>query len=192
MSRLYLFALLAPLYDRIFATVNLDRLLRLLELPADCSLLDVGGGTGRVSGRLRGTVGQIVVTDASEPMLRQARNKQGLHPVCARAERLPFPDSSFERVVVVDAFHHFHDQGQAAGELLRVLAPTGRLVVEEPNIEHLLVKIVAAGERLAAMRSRFFRPEEIRLIFERLGGRATTHIDDPVNAWLVVEKTPAP
>jgi len=182
------FALLAPFYDRIFATVSRDRLLELLDLRADGRLLDVGGGTGRVSTALANTTGEVVVTDLSVAMLRQARSKGGLHAVCAHAERLPFPNGSFDRALVVDAFHHLCDQEQAASELLRVLTPGGRLVVEEPNIEHWLVKLVAMGERLALMRSRFHGPEDMRHIFETQGGRVTMHTDDAINAWVVVDK----
>ncbi|MGB3904043.1 MAG: methyltransferase domain-containing protein, partial [Anaerolineae bacterium] len=67
------FALFAPFYDRIFATVSRDRLLELLDLRADGRLLDVGGGTGRVSTALANMTGEVVVTDLSAAMLRQAR-----------------------------------------------------------------------------------------------------------------------
>jgi len=181
------FSLLAPFYDRIFAGSNSARLHELLALPAG-RLLDVGGGTGRVAAMLVGLADLIVVTDLSAAMLRETRAKEGLCPARAHAERLPFPDASFDRVLVVDAFHHFCDQGQAADELLRVLAPGGRLVIEEPNIEHWPVKLIALGERLALMGSRFQRPEVMRRLFAARGGRVTLRTDDAVNAWVVVEK----
>jgi len=89
---------------------------------------------------------------------------------------------------VVDAFHHFCDQERAADELLRVLAPGGRLVIEEPNIARWTVKFIALGERLAMMGSRFYHPESMRRMFEVRGGRARVNTDDVVNAWLLVEK----
>jgi ubiquinone/menaquinone biosynthesis C-methylase UbiE len=180
------FGLLAPFYDRIFRGLNLHRVQDWLELPAQ-RLLDVGGGTGRVSGGLTG-VGTIIVIDPSRAMMRAARGKNGLGLANAHAERIPFPDASFDRVLVVDAFHHFCDQEQAAGELLRVLAPGGRLVIEEPNITRWTVKLIALGERLAMMGSRFYHPESMRRMFEVRGGRATVNTDDAVDAWLVVEK----
>ena len=180
------FGLLAPFYDRIFRGLNLDRVQEWLDLPAT-RLLDVGGGTGRVSGGLKG-VGTIIVIDPSRAMLRAARGKNGLCLTNAHAEKIPFPDGSFDRVLVVDAFHHFCDQEQAAGELLRVLAPGGRLVIEEPNIARWGVKLIALGERLALMGSRFFHPESMRRMFEVRGGQVTVNTDDVVNAWLVVER----
>jgi ubiquinone/menaquinone biosynthesis C-methylase UbiE len=188
MRRLALFALLAPVYDRIFASLNLDKLQEVLELPGSGSLLDLGGGTGRVSAPLVSATTKVIVTDPSAPMLRQATKKRGLYPVCADAERLPFPGAGFERILVVDAFHHFHDHEEAVLELLRVLAPGGRLVLEEPNIERWPVKIVSVAERLALMRSRFFGPEDMRLMFERRGAHVTVYTKDAITVWLVVDK----
>ena len=180
------FALIARFYDRIFTRVNLEQVREWLALPAN-RLLDVGGGTGRVSGLLT-EAGTILVVDPSMAMLQAARVKNGLHLAGAHAERLPFPDGSIDRILVVDAFHHFCDQGMAAGELLRVLAPGGRLVIEEPNIERWPVKLIALGERVALMGSRFYHPDAIRRMFEERGGQVTVFTDDAINMWVIVEK----
>jgi len=62
-----------------------------------------------------------------------------------------------------------------------VLTPGGRLVVEEPNIEHWH----ALGERLILMRSHFHQPETLHCILERRGGRVTMYSDDTANVWVV-------
>lgn len=180
------FALIARFYDRIFTRVNPEQIRDWLLLPAN-RLLDVGGGTGRVSGRLTGAQ-TVIVVDPSTAMLRAAGAKNGLQLASAHAEWLPFPDGSIDRILVVDAFHHFCDQELAARELLRVLAPGGRLVIEEPNIERWPVKLIALGERLALMRSHFYHPDAIRRMLEMRGGQVTVHTDDALNAWVVVEK----
>lgn len=184
------FCLLAPIYDRVITTVQPERLralLRLSTLPQG-ELLDVGGGTGRVAQTLAGYVGRTIVLDESPGMLQQAKDK-GLLTTCAQAERLPFPDNTIPHILMVDAFHHMTDQTQTVAELLRVLAPGGRLVIEEPNIEHRAVKLVALAERLALMRSRFQPPAKMKGIFETAGGQVTLTRDGS-NFWLVVEKTP--
>jgi ubiquinone/menaquinone biosynthesis C-methylase UbiE len=184
------FDIVAPIYERVIRRVNLVPLLELLALEATSRLLDVGGGTGRVSGGMSGLVEQVVLTDVSWGMMREANGKPGVSPVSAHAERLPFPDGSFDRILMVDAFHHVCDQEESVGEMMRVLAPGGRLVVEEPNIEHGMVKLVALAEKLALMRSRFVRPAVMQAMFQARGGEVTIHTtpDDPANVWLVVTK----
>lgn len=181
------FGVIAPYYDRIFARPDPARLRELLALPAG-RLLDVGGGTGRISEMLAGHVDMVVVADPSRAMLNGARGKDGLQPSRGHAERLPFGDGSFDRVLVVDAFHHFDHHKLAAVELVRVVAPGGRLVVEEMNYERLPVKLVALGEKLLLMGSHFYRPAALARLFEGSGARVTVHADDAVNMWVVVEK----
>jgi len=181
------FDLMAPLYDRFMIPAYPDRLRALLGLPATGRMLDVGGGTGRASALLRPMVDQIVVCDLSLPMLTRAAAKQGMNPVMARAEKLPFGDASFERILVVDALHHFKDQRRVMAELLRLLKPGGKMVVEEPDIRTKWVKIVALIEKLALMRSRFHSAEEIARMAATVGGRARIERDHRFAAWVVVE-----
>jgi demethylmenaquinone methyltransferase/2-methoxy-6-polyprenyl-1,4-benzoquinol methylase len=178
------FHLIAPVYDRIFACLRTDRLRALLRTSASGWLLDVGGGTGRVAQALRGS-DQAVILDVSVGMLRQARNK-GLLVVQGEAEALPFRRETFSRILMVDTFHHLRDQTASAAELLRVLARGGRLVLEEFNVEHPLIKLVALGERLLLMRSHFHSSEVLRWMFEAAGGRVRVE-RQALNLWLIVE-----
>jgi len=183
------FSLAAPFYERIIGGI-LDPavLCEHLKLPTTGRLLDAGGGTGRVAQALRGMASQIVVCDESEGMLRQAATKDGLHVVRAHAERLPFADGVFERAIVVDAFHHFADHRAAITSLWRVLAVGGRLVIEEPNVDTLPVKLVALAERVALMQSRFFSPRDMAQMLQSVGGHVQIHSNHAFNAWVVAVK----
>lgn len=182
------FGFIAPLYDRLFSPPDRARLKELLRLPIDGALLDAGGGTGRVSGQLRPLVGQLVLSDESTAMLRQARKKALCCPVTGTVEQLPFAGECFERVLVVDALHHFADQQRAIGELIRVLRPGGRLVIEEPDLRRLLVKGIAVGEKLMLMRSRFYYPHEIGRMVAAYGLQPRIEHDGAFAAWIIADK----
>ena len=182
------FDLAAPIYDRILGQLDMDTLHGLLKLPVRGALLDAGGGTGRVSWPIRSMAGQVVISDLSLAMLKRALQKGGVQGLQAHAERLPFADNTFERIVVVDALHHFCDQEAAIADLLRVLAEGGRLIVEEPDIHRLPVKIIAVMEKLALMRSHFLAVEKIARIVEENGYRAATRTGHPASAWVIVDK----
>ena len=182
------FKLVAPFYERVIPPPDPGRLEYLLNLPIQGSLLDVGGGTGRVSSQLLPFVGELVLTDVSFGMLRQAKRKGNLLMSLAYAEMLPFQAESFDRILVVDALHHFADQHKAIKELIRVLKPSGRLVIEEPDINHLSVKIIAIMEKLALMGSRFYSPKEIAEIVDGPGLSIRIDSDDKISAWIIVDK----
>ncbi len=185
------FRLLAPIYDRLIKPPERQRLQALLGLPAEGTLLDAGGGTGRVAQQLRPLVGALVVSDESPAMLHQARNKGLAATVAAGVEQLPFASACFSRVLVVDALHHFADQQQAIAELVRVLQPGGRLVIEEPDLNRLAVKAVALAEKLALMRSRFLYPHQIADLLRAQGLPAQMHQARPGSSfavWIIADK----
>jgi len=131
------------------------------------TVVDIGGGTGRVSQSLAGT-NLVVVCDSSWGMVGESRRK-GLNACLAEAEHLPFPDGAFERALVVDALHHMGDQGRALAEALRVLAPGGRLVLEEPDLRLFAVRLIALAERLLGMRSRMLGERDLLALLRRPG-----------------------
>ncbi len=179
------FNLLAPFYDRVIQFTRLERTLEALDLPHAGTLLDAGGGTGRVAEALRPHVGSVVVADVSRGMLAQARRKD-LAAASAETERLPFPDESFDRVLMVDALHHVVHQGETVRELYRVLKAGGRLVIEEPDLRTFPVKLIAIAEKLALMRSRFLAPAQIAAL---LPPEAKARIEtEEYTAWIIAEK----
>jgi demethylmenaquinone methyltransferase/2-methoxy-6-polyprenyl-1,4-benzoquinol methylase len=181
------FGILAPIYDRVIKLPNPERLTRLLDLPVLGALLDAGGGTGRVAQALFGLAEPLVIVDLSLEMLQQAQAKNGFRITCSHTERLPFPDASFERIVMVDALHHVCDHAETASELWRVLKPGGRLVIEEPDIRNFSIKLVAVAEKLALMRSHFISPLRIKALFNYAEAQVDIELEGH-NAWVIVRK----
>jgi ubiquinone/menaquinone biosynthesis C-methylase UbiE len=182
------FGFLAPVYDRVMSAPAADRLRSLARLEASSRLLDAGGGTGRVASTLTPFVHSTCVLDLSSGMLLQAAGKEGLWPCLGAAEAMPFVDGAFDRIVAVDTFHHFGGQRHAALEMIRVLAPGGTMVVEEPDIRRVAVKLVALAERLVLMRSRFLRPERYVELFTTSTTRVRIY-EEPPTFWVVVDKS---
>lgn len=182
------FGYLSTIYDRLFRRDEASPLRAVADLPVEGRLLDAAGGTGRISAGLVGLAQHITIADESFGMLRQARSKPGLQAVAAHIEALPFPSGCFERVIMVDAYHHLADQPRAMQEMWRTLASGGRLVIEEPDIAVLAVRLVALVERLLLMRSRFRPADDIAAGLGRLGGEPRVLRQDH-SFWVIGTKT---
>ena len=181
------FGIIAPYYDKVFKIKEPVHLINHLNLSKNDYLLDAGGGTGRVSNTLVEYIDRIIVLDISFEMLKEGTANKDLTFVNSQTEVTPFSDDFFDRIMMVDAFHHVNNQKDTLKELWRVLKPGGRLVIEEPDIETFAVKLIAIGEKLAMMRSHFVSPETIRKMLSDLG--AVTNIDRNKSiAWIVADK----
>ncbi|WP_322800375.1 class I SAM-dependent methyltransferase [Thermoflexus sp.] len=185
----WLFEHIAPFYDAATRFLDPAPLRDYLDPPTGGRLLDLGGGTGRVAFAFREMAGLTIVADAAWGMLQVARQRPKLIPVQALAERLPFADGAFDRIVIVDALHHFIDAAAAIQEAARVLRPGGRLVIEEPDIRRWPVKGIALLERLIGLRSRFLSGERIRELMETAGLSAQESVDRrSFRLWVVGHK----
>jgi SAM-dependent methyltransferase len=100
-------------------------------------VLDVGCGTGVVARQAAARVGAngaVIGLDASANMLAVARASAERERVTiewreGKAEKLPFPDSSFDLVTCQFASMFFADKPAAFREMSRVASPRGRVVL---------------------------------------------------------------
>jgi len=97
------------------------------------TLLDAGCGTGRHCIRLAAKGAIVDALDFSPAMLERARLKAGAAKIAFRqhdlAERLPFGDATFDRVICGLVIDHIADLTGLFAEMRRVCRPTGCVVV---------------------------------------------------------------
>jgi SAM-dependent methyltransferase len=100
-------------------------------------LLDIGSGAGVGAELIAKTAGIAHVTciDLSFPALYEVR-KRGFSPLVASAEgmKLPFPDHTFNIVVLDEVIEHLVDTDSIMAEIHRVLTPDGQLLISTPNL----------------------------------------------------------
>jgi ubiquinone/menaquinone biosynthesis C-methylase UbiE len=109
----------------------------LARVGAGDRVLDVGCGPGTAA-RLAARRGATVTgVDPSPVMLRlarwisAARRANGLDWCGGRAEALPLPDGSVTVAWAISSVHHWDDPAAGLGEIRRVLAPGGRVLLAE-------------------------------------------------------------
>ena len=109
--------------------------LELLEIAAGDAVLDVACGPGnftRAFADAAGPDGVVVGLDASRTMLAQAARERpgdGVEYVRASATDLPFRDGSFDAVCCFAALYLIEEPLLAVAEIVRVLAPGGRVAL---------------------------------------------------------------
>lgn len=140
-----------------------------LRLAAHETHLDVGAGTGlhwRDSER-----GRSVLADRHAPMCRALREQGHTKVLQCSADALPLAAGSFDVVTCLHVLYHVDDLGRAMDELVRVLAPGGRLAVSTNGPAHLrelweLASDVGVG-RESPPHLRFSIDDAERVLLER-------------------------
>ena len=127
----------ADAYD-VFSPATNERLIdifvRLSGLPAGARIVDLGCGSGVFTDLLRRRGYQCVGVDLSPTLIAMARaNFSGIEFRTGDIERLSFPDSSFDGVLLSGVLHHLPERSRCAAEVFRILRPGGKFVAFDPN-----------------------------------------------------------
>jgi arsenite methyltransferase len=123
------------------------------RLAAGERVLDLGSGAGTdslIAAQMVGEQGHVTGIDMTQEMLAKARaaaaemGATNVEFVEGEAERLPFPDASFDVVISNGVIDLIPDKDAVFIELFRVLAPGGRIQVADVTIQN---PVSAEGRR---------------------------------------------
>jgi ubiquinone/menaquinone biosynthesis C-methylase UbiE len=188
----------------------LKRVIDMAQPRSGHRVLDIATGAGHTALTLAPYVAEVVAYDITPEMLEEtARNAaaRDLSNVTTRqgtAERLPFPDCSFDIVTVRQAPHHFADIRAAVREMARVVKAKGRILVidtrapESPELDRQFNFIEKLRD---PSHVRAWRPSEWRSMIEDAGLHILEeHLDfytengKPMDfdGWTARMKTPPP
>jgi len=133
--------LFAAMYDTVSKgseAAGMQEERRQLLACAEGVTIEVGAGTGLNLEHYPEAVTRLVLAEPDRHMRRRLQRRvdavgRAAEVVEASAERLPFPDSTFDTAVVTLVLCSVPDQEVALAEIGRVLKPNGRLLF----IEHV-------------------------------------------------------
>jgi SAM-dependent methyltransferase len=113
---------------------DLEQLVGIVAGHGEARAIDLGCGGGHVSFHVAPHIREVVAYDLSPDMLEAVAKEaagRGLANIVTErgvAERLPFPDASFDFVLSRYSAHHWRDFPAALREARRVMKPGGRAV----------------------------------------------------------------
>jgi len=116
------------------------RIIEELELKNDEKILEVGCGNGYYLNLLNklGFSLTLVGIDNDKLALKDAKKIIGsrIKLVLADANKLPFEEQSFNKVIISEVIEHVEDEEKVLSEIYRVLKPGGVMVLTTCNIDY--------------------------------------------------------
>lgn len=110
-------------------------IVELLDDPVGKANLDIGADNGVISYLLRQRGGHWRSADLDERTVASIRQLVGDEVYQLEGARTPFPDRSFDQVVIVDYLEHLADDQAFARELERIVKPGGTVIANVPHLQ---------------------------------------------------------
>jgi|GEM_PF-5712658 len=98
--------------------------------PKGSLLLDLGGGEGLLAKKLSQLGIRTILLDTDPIRIKGGR---GLPAILGSGEHLPFPDNSFDGVLLLDVLEHIENDEETIIETSRVVKPGGKIIITTPK-----------------------------------------------------------
>jgi ubiquinone/menaquinone biosynthesis C-methylase UbiE len=207
----------APYYDgeykipfyRLYNTITWENIKKVL--PEEGLILDAGGGTGEWAIRLAESGYNVVLTDISRGMLRQARLKleeKTIQDVTLQRADIQdmscFSDETFDMAIAQgDPLSYCSDAERAVNELYRVLRPGCYCIASVDSLHHFTSKLIRMARwdiletvlqtRKASFQKgftiRYYTPESLCTLFEDVGFTVVRIVGKPVLLSVIPHET---
>lgn len=145
-----------------------------LDVRPGSRVLDLGFGGGLTFAPLWERGATVVGIDRAADMVAAAKERYGDELAAGRLElhegdvaRLPLTDGAVDRILTVNTVYFWPDLGIAFGELHRVLAPDGRVVLAirdmkvMQQLDETVFSLRSPDELVAALRAAGFADAEV-------------------------------
>lgn len=153
-------------------------LVAILELDGSEEVLDIATGAGNLALAVAVHASRVVALDITPAMLAQTADRarklglMNLEVIEAPAENLPFPNASFDVIMVRTAPHHFADIAASVSEMSRVVRPTGKVLIVDttaPEDDALDAELNKLEKLRDPSHVRNYRPSEWREMLSKVG-----------------------
>jgi SAM-dependent methyltransferase len=125
----------ALFHRSVLKQAKYHRLLELMDDPVGRTSLDIGADNGVISYLLRQRGGRWYSADLDPGAVASIRDlvQDSVYQLDGRAT--PFPDQTFDQILIVDFLEHIPDDRGFVRDLARILKPGGSLIVNVPHLK---------------------------------------------------------
>lgn len=116
--------------------------LELLKPTKEDVILDVGAGTCIIADHVASVCEEVFALEPLDERVNYARRKFPQVKVFqASAEVIPFPESYFTKIYVINALHHFANPIEALSEFDRIAKAKSILLIQEMDPDSILARL---------------------------------------------------
>lgn len=153
------------------------------KLPVNGRILEIGCFDGSFLSLFEG---RTLIGCEPNPMGRMAAERYDVEVVPRYFSAADFEDSSIDLVVMRHLIEHLPDPLEALEACRQIIKPTGRLLIETPNIEHTLAKHVVGN--FYHQHLHYFSRESLPFILRRAGFEIVAHGTRDFRQFIVASK----